>query len=156
MSPYGIFWLTTQLSHARRAGRPSLLNNWAMLSGDDIIESGEIKGVVLCRLDRLFVRLEEACPCFSGLLLQGRNIRSRILGLDLLLKRGDITIECCFEFRANVANVDCKKALEQQRTTDPHLFRLRDGKYQCRIGMSWIRFVLPRANHETKKGSQSK
>jgi hypothetical protein len=36
---------TLQISHARRAGKPTLLNDWAMLSGDDIDESGEIKGV---------------------------------------------------------------------------------------------------------------
>jgi hypothetical protein len=36
---------TSQISHARRAGKPSLLNSWAMLSADDIGESGEIKGV---------------------------------------------------------------------------------------------------------------
>jgi hypothetical protein len=38
---------TIQISHARRAGEPSLLNDWAMLSGDNISESGEIKGVSL-------------------------------------------------------------------------------------------------------------
>jgi hypothetical protein len=36
---------TTQISHARRAGEPSLLNNWAMLSVGVIIDEGEIKGV---------------------------------------------------------------------------------------------------------------
>ena len=40
-----LFRLTSQISHARRAGEPSLLNNWAMLSGDVIVELGEIKGV---------------------------------------------------------------------------------------------------------------
>ena len=42
-----IFCPTTQISHACRAGKPSLLNNWAMLSGDIISDSGEIKGVAL-------------------------------------------------------------------------------------------------------------
>jgi len=37
--------LTIQISHARRAGEPTLLKDWAMLSGDDIGDSGEIKGV---------------------------------------------------------------------------------------------------------------
>jgi hypothetical protein len=36
---------TLQISHARRAGEPSLLNNWAMLSVGLIIDEGEIKGV---------------------------------------------------------------------------------------------------------------
>ncbi len=49
-----IFRRSTQISHARRAGKPSLLNDWAMLSGDDMGDSGESKGVVLWRLDRLF------------------------------------------------------------------------------------------------------
>jgi hypothetical protein len=40
-----LFRRSIQISHARRAGKPCLLNNWAMLSGDDISESGEIKGV---------------------------------------------------------------------------------------------------------------
>jgi hypothetical protein len=39
------FCLTSQISHARRAGEPFLLNDWAMLSADIISESGEIKGV---------------------------------------------------------------------------------------------------------------
>jgi hypothetical protein len=38
---------STQISHARRAGEPSLLNDWAMLSGSIIGDSGEIKGVGL-------------------------------------------------------------------------------------------------------------
>jgi hypothetical protein len=45
MSVRVFLWLTIQISHARRAGEPSLLNNWAMLSGDIINESDEIKGV---------------------------------------------------------------------------------------------------------------
>jgi hypothetical protein len=49
-----IWYPTTQISHARRAGEPSLLNDWAMLSGDDMRDLGESKGVVLWRLDRLF------------------------------------------------------------------------------------------------------
>ena len=36
---------TFQISHARRAGKPSFLNNKAMLSGDIIGDSGAIKGV---------------------------------------------------------------------------------------------------------------
>jgi hypothetical protein len=39
------FRRSTQISHARRADEPILLNNGAMLSADDISESGEIKGV---------------------------------------------------------------------------------------------------------------
>jgi hypothetical protein len=38
---------TPQISHARQAGKPSLLNFGAMLSGDIISESAEIKGVGL-------------------------------------------------------------------------------------------------------------
>jgi hypothetical protein len=38
---------TLQISHARRAGEPSLLKYWAMLSGSIIGDSGEIKGVGL-------------------------------------------------------------------------------------------------------------
>ncbi|MBI2812920.1 MAG: hypothetical protein HYX71_01390 [Opitutae bacterium] len=55
-----VFRRTTQISHARRAGKPSLLKYGAMLSGDIINESGEIKGVVLWLLD--------------GPLLQSQNI----------------------------------------------------------------------------------
>ena len=40
-----IFRRSTQISHARRAGKPSLLNDWAMLSVGVIIDEGEIKGV---------------------------------------------------------------------------------------------------------------
>jgi hypothetical protein len=40
-----IFRRSFQISHARRAGKPTPLNDWAMLSGDDISESGESKGV---------------------------------------------------------------------------------------------------------------
>ena len=47
------FCRSLQISHARRAGKPSLLNDWAMLSGDDIGDLGESKGVVLWLLDRL-------------------------------------------------------------------------------------------------------
>jgi hypothetical protein len=36
---------TLQISHARRAGEPTLLNDRAMLSVGIIIEEGEIKGV---------------------------------------------------------------------------------------------------------------
>jgi hypothetical protein len=32
------FRQSTQISHARRAGKPSLLNNWAMLSAGVIID----------------------------------------------------------------------------------------------------------------------
>jgi hypothetical protein len=39
--------LTPQISHARRAGEPSLLKYRAMLSGDIISESREFKGVAL-------------------------------------------------------------------------------------------------------------
>jgi hypothetical protein len=39
------FGPTLQISHARRAGKPSLLNDWAMLSVGVIIDEGEIKGV---------------------------------------------------------------------------------------------------------------
>ena len=42
-----ILWLTFQISHARRAWVPPLLKYEAMLSGDIIGDSGEIKGVAL-------------------------------------------------------------------------------------------------------------
>jgi hypothetical protein len=48
-------WLTTQISHARRAWKPPPLKYRAMLSGDDIGDSGESKGVVLWLLDGLFI-----------------------------------------------------------------------------------------------------
>lgn len=41
-----------QISHARRAWVPPLLKYGAMLSGDDMGDLGESKGVVLWRLDR--------------------------------------------------------------------------------------------------------
>jgi hypothetical protein len=41
------FCLTPQISRARWADEPSLLNNWAMWSGNIIDDSGEIKGVAL-------------------------------------------------------------------------------------------------------------
>jgi hypothetical protein len=47
---------TIQISHARRAGEPSLLKYGAMLSGDDMDDLGESKGVVLWLLDRLFLQ----------------------------------------------------------------------------------------------------
>jgi hypothetical protein len=40
-----LFVRTIQISHARRADKPTLLNNAAMQSGDIIDESGESKGV---------------------------------------------------------------------------------------------------------------
>jgi hypothetical protein len=43
---------TIQISHARRAGEPSLLKYGAMLSGDIMGDLGESKGVVLWLLDR--------------------------------------------------------------------------------------------------------
>ena len=42
-----VFRRSLQISHARWAGEPSLLNNWAMLSGDIIGELRNIKGVAL-------------------------------------------------------------------------------------------------------------
>lgn len=39
--------LTPQISHARRAGEPSLLSDWAMWSVNMIDDSGVIKGVAL-------------------------------------------------------------------------------------------------------------
>jgi hypothetical protein len=42
-----LVWRTLQISHARRTGEPSLLNDWAMLSVGVIIDEGEIKGVGL-------------------------------------------------------------------------------------------------------------
>ena len=57
---------TTQISHARRAGEPSLLNNWAMLSGSIIDDLGEIKGVALWLLDRLSSETTEIRD-FSGI-----------------------------------------------------------------------------------------
>ena len=48
-----LFCPTFQISHARQAGGPSLLNNWAMWSGNMIGDSGEIKGVARWRLVRL-------------------------------------------------------------------------------------------------------
>jgi hypothetical protein len=38
---------TLQISHARRTGEPSLLNNWAIWSGSIIGDLDEIKGVAL-------------------------------------------------------------------------------------------------------------
>jgi hypothetical protein len=67
------FRRSTQISHARRAGKPSLLNDWAMASGDDMGDSGESKGVVLWRLDRL-----------SGLgAIRRRNLSVENVGLRL-------------------------------------------------------------------------
>jgi hypothetical protein len=40
-----VFRRSLQISHARRAGEPSRLNDWAILSGNIINELGEIKGV---------------------------------------------------------------------------------------------------------------
>jgi hypothetical protein len=40
-----LFCPTLQISHARRAGKPSLLKYGAMLSVGVIVEEGEIKGV---------------------------------------------------------------------------------------------------------------
>jgi hypothetical protein len=54
MTAFFFIQLTTQISHARRAREPLLLKYGAMLNGDDMSDSGESKGVVLWRLDRLF------------------------------------------------------------------------------------------------------
>jgi hypothetical protein len=51
-----IFRRSTQISHARRAGQPALLKYGAMLSGDDMDDSGETKGAALWLLVRLSVR----------------------------------------------------------------------------------------------------
>jgi hypothetical protein len=42
---WSIFRRSTQISHARRAGEPSLLKYGAMLSGDIMGDLGESKGV---------------------------------------------------------------------------------------------------------------
>ena len=69
---------------------------------------------LLWLLDPLLVCFQEARSCFSGLHLQGGNIRSGILGLDLFLKRGDITIKRRLQGGANVANVNREKTLQEK------------------------------------------
>jgi hypothetical protein len=46
------FAATLQLSHARRADKPWLWNNWAMLSVSIVAELQKIKGVARWRLVR--------------------------------------------------------------------------------------------------------